>query len=177
MRGYLDPAWRPAADARATVIFVHGAVVNGLEMALLRHRFRGLGYRARQFHYQSMTVGLEENVRRLGEFVRRTEGDVIHVVGHSMGGVLTRLLFERVPEPRPGRLVAIGSPFLDCWIGHRISGLHPVGRYLVGRTVRDHLTGPREAVWRGARDFGVLASRRCCVHIASFLATGKFVEP
>jgi pimeloyl-ACP methyl ester carboxylesterase len=155
---WLDPQWRPAPNSRSTVVFVHGAVVDGWEMALLGRRLRQLGYGIRLFHYQSMLKGLDHNVDRLASFIASTEGDTIHAVGHSMGGVLIRQAFERRPDPRPGRLVAIGTPFLDCWVGHRFLRLHPwVGRYLVGRTVLDHITRPRETEWRGQRDFGVIA--------------------
>jgi len=112
----------------------------------------------RQFNYPSMLQGLDENARRLKDFLARTEGDVLHVVGHSMGGVLIRQVFEQEPDPRPGRLVAIGSPFLDCWVGRRALGLHSrLGAWWVGRTVMDHIARPGDPVWRGARDFGVVA--------------------
>ncbi len=154
----LDPTWKPPASARATVVFVHGAIVRGWEMALLRSRFRRLGYRVRQFRYRSMMLGLDENARRLKLFLDATGGDVLHVVAHSMGGVLVRQVFERYPDPRPGRLVAIGSPFLDCWVGRRFHRLHPVlGRLMIGQTVADHISSPIDPVWHGARDFGVLA--------------------
>jgi pimeloyl-ACP methyl ester carboxylesterase len=105
-----------------------------------------------------MMKGLDDNARRLGEFLQETEGDVLHVIGHSMGGVLIRRLFEQKPDPRPGRLIAIGSPLLDCWVGRRISRLHRrIGRVLIGRTVADHISRPSDPVWHGARDFGVLA--------------------
>ncbi len=128
-----------------------------MEMALLRRRLKGLGYQTRQFRYHSMLRGLEENVGRLREFIRQSEGDVIHVVAHSMGGVLTRHVFESDPDPRPGRIVAIGSPFLDCWIGRRIIRFHARGVTLIGRTVRDHLAQSRDPVWRGGRPLGVVA--------------------
>jgi pimeloyl-ACP methyl ester carboxylesterase len=143
------PAWQP--PPRSTVLFVHGAVVNGWEMIFLRRRLRRLGYHVPLFHYHSMTVGLRENVARLRDRIRRTPGDILHVVGHSMGGVLARHAFETDPDPRPGRLIAIGSPFLDCWVAHR---LHPL---LLGQTVHDHIRAPRDPVWRGARELGVLA--------------------
>jgi pimeloyl-ACP methyl ester carboxylesterase len=155
---WLNPEWAPAASTRATIICVHGAVVRGWEMAPLRHRLGQLGYRTRQFQYASMTRGLDENVRRLEAFVSETEGDVIHLVGHSMGGVLIRQAFEQNPDPRPGRLVAIGSPLLDCWVGRRISRMNRwLGPHLVGRTVSDHIARAVDPVWHGARDFGVLA--------------------
>jgi pimeloyl-ACP methyl ester carboxylesterase len=155
---WLNPEWRPAPAARAVVVLVHGAVVNGEETFLLGRRLRQLGYGTRLFRYQSMLKTLDHNVRRLAEFLRATEGDIVHVVGHSMGGVLARLTFERAPDPRPGRLVAIGSPLLGCWVGQRFNRLHPwLGRYLIGRTVHDHITAPSDPVWHGSRDFGVLA--------------------
>ncbi len=155
---WMNPEWRPSVDVQTTVVFVHGAIVNGWEMALLRHRCRQLGYRTRQFHYHSMLNGLDENVRSLKAFLSETEGKVLHVVGHSMGGVLTRHVFEKMPDPRPGRLIAIGSPFLDCWVAHRYARAKSyIGLELTGRTVKDHIKGPIDPFWRGTRDFGVIA--------------------
>jgi pimeloyl-ACP methyl ester carboxylesterase len=153
---WLEPTWRPAP--RSVIVFVHGAVVNGWEMGLLRHRLAQAGYGVRQFHYHSMLRGLDENVVRLRDFIAATEGDVVHVIGHSMGGVLAREVFEKMPDPRPGRLIAIGSPLVDCWVGRRVGRLHArFGPWLTGRTVHDHLERPGHPVWHGARDFGVLA--------------------
>src|ERR1700744_4393363 len=115
----LDPAWAPSGGSRAAIVFVHGAIVRGWGMRLMRARLRRLGYNVRQFRYRSMMLGLDENVGRLRKFLRETEGDIVHVVGHSMGGVLSRLAFEQEPDPRPGRIVAIGSPLLDCWVARR----------------------------------------------------------
>jgi pimeloyl-ACP methyl ester carboxylesterase len=157
----MGPSWLDAAGrapARSTIVLAHGAVVNGWEMGILRRRFRRLGYQVRQFQYRSMRCGLDENVGRLRDFIAGSEGDVVHVIGHSMGGVLARHVCEKMPDPRPGRLVAIGSPLIDCWVGRRVGRLHArLGPCLTGRTVHDHLSRPSEPLWRGARDFGVLA--------------------
>jgi len=155
---WMNPEWKPPASVPTSIVFVHGAIVNGWEMALLRRRLRQLGYHVRQFKYQSMLKGLDDNVGRLRDFIRETPGEVIHVVGHSMGGVLLRHAFEQSPDPRPGRLLVIGAPLLDCWVGHRFLRLHThLGRYMIGRTVLDHISRTNDPVWRGARDFGVLA--------------------
>lgn len=154
----LHSAWAPPAGTRATIVFIHGAIVRGWEMRLLRQRLQRLGYKVRQFRYRSMMLGLDENARRLKQFLNETEGDVVHVVAHSMGGVLTRMVFEQDPDPRPGRLVAVGSPLTDCWIGRRFVRLTPLlGPLMIGRTVHDHISRPGDSVWRGTRDFGVMA--------------------
>jgi pimeloyl-ACP methyl ester carboxylesterase len=153
---WLDPSWRSGPGN--SIVLVHGAVVNGREMGLLRRRLSQLGYRVRQFRYPSMRRGLEENAERLRDFIAATEGDTVHVIGHSMGGVLARNVFERMPDPRPGRLIAIGSPLIDCWVGRRFGRVHSrIGPWFTGRTVRDHLERPGDSHWRGTRDFGVLA--------------------
>jgi pimeloyl-ACP methyl ester carboxylesterase len=155
---WLNPAWRPPASSRATVVLVHGAIVRGWEMALLAHRLRQAGYHVRQFRYRSMMKGIDENSRRLRAFLGQTEGDTLHVVAHSMGGVLVRQVFEQDPDFRPGRLIAIGSPLAGCWVGHRFQQVHPlIGRLLIGRTVADCIARPVDPVWHGARDFGVIA--------------------
>jgi len=148
----------PHPASGTVIVFAHGAIVNGWEMGLLRRRMKRLGYGVRQFHWSSMFVGLDENVERLGKFITQTEAETVHVVGHSMGGVLTRRLFERSPDSRPGRLIAIGSPLVDCWVGRRFLRLHgTVGSWCVGRSVHDYISGSIDPVWRGTREFGVLA--------------------
>jgi pimeloyl-ACP methyl ester carboxylesterase len=147
---------RPAPGT--VVVFVHGAIVNGHEMVLLRGRLKRLGYGVRQFHWKSLTAPLDENLALFGRFLAGTDAETLHVVGHSMGGVLTRLLFERTPDPRPGRLVAIGSPLTDCWTGRRFVNLHTrIGPLMASRSVHDYLSAPIDPVWRGSREFGVLA--------------------
>ena len=131
-------------------------------MALLGYRLRQAGYHVRQFRYRSMLKGIDENARRLRAFLEQTEGKTLHVIGHSMGGVLVRQVFERDPDPRPGRLIAIGSPLAGCWIGRRFQQVHPlVGRLLIGRTVADCVARPVDPIWHGSRDFGVLAGTYC----------------
>ena len=146
---------RPASGT--VIVFVHGAIVTGHEMFLLRGRMERLGYGVRQFHWKSITAPLEYNLDLLARFIAETEADTLHVVGHSMGGVLARLVFERAPDPRPGRIVAIGSPLTDCWTGRKFGALHPALPWLAGVTVRDYLAkdiDPDMARHAGVRRLG-----------------------
>ena len=142
---------------KTTVVMVHGALVNGWEMGLLRRRLRLQGYQVRQFYYPSRWRGLEENTERLRQFLAEAPGEVLHVVAHSMGAVLTRRIFESTPDPRPGRIVAIGPPFLGCLTGRRVGALHARAHWLIGKTVRDYVAIESDPVWRGTREIGVIA--------------------
>jgi len=119
---------------RDTVILVHGVWLSGWTLALQRHRIAACGFRAVTFSYASVTDDLGTNARRLGAFSRAQPGDVVHFVGHSLGGLLALRMLEIDPEPRCGRVVLIGSP----WGGSataRAVRQWPGGDTLLGRTL------------------------------------------
>lgn len=91
-------------------------------------------------------------------FLSRVKGDRVHIIAHSMGGILTREVLEDGFDLPPGRVVALGSPFMECWIGRRgLSFGGPVGPYLIGATVHEYVQKQRVPVWRGGRDLAVMA--------------------
>lgn len=119
---------------RETVILVHGVWLSGWTLALQRHRVAAFGYRAVTFSYASVADDLDTNARRLGAFSRKQPGDVVHFVGHSLGGLLTLRMLDIDPEPRTGRVVLIGSP----WGGSaaaRAVRRWPGGDTLLGHTL------------------------------------------
>lgn len=109
------------ADDRESIILVHGLWMKGAEMSLLRWRLRRVGYRVYQFSYRSVARELGENARRLHEFVRQVEGETVHFVGHSLGGLVVRRLFHDFPEQRSGRIVTLGSPHAGSYVANRLS--------------------------------------------------------
>lgn len=119
---------------RETVILVHGVWLSGWTLALQRHRVAACGFRAVSFSYASVTDDLDTNARRLGAFSRDQPGDVVHFIGHSLGGLLTLRMLDIDPDPRTGRVVLIGSP----WNGSaaaRAVRRWPGGETLLGRTL------------------------------------------
>ncbi len=140
---------------RASVILVHGVWLRGWTLALQRQRIGDCGFRAKAFSYASIAEDLDANARRLVEFSRAQPGDVVHFVGHSLGGLLALRMLELEPEPRTRRLVLIGSP----WAGSAVArALHrwPGGDSLLGRTLAQWYESPRTDL--GQRyEIGVIA--------------------
>jgi pimeloyl-ACP methyl ester carboxylesterase len=147
------------------VVYVHGLWLNGWESALLRSRLsRALECEARSFPYPSMSADLAANARALADFLGRCHADTLHLVGHSMGGLIILALFERMEADRlqngcrlpPGRIVLLGSPVRGSRAARKLARL-PLGLRMLGPTARDVLLPSREPNWRGLRDLGVIA--------------------
>ena len=79
------------------VVYVHGLWLNGWEAGWLRHRLsRQLGCSTCAFPYPSVTADLATNARALAAFLATIGADTLHLVGHSMGGLVILECFESV---------------------------------------------------------------------------------
>jgi fermentation-respiration switch protein FrsA (DUF1100 family) len=143
----------------AVVVYVHGLWLTGIEGGLLRTRLAAeLGADTRAFSYASVKSSVSTNAEALGKFLSALRADTVHLVGHSLGGLVILKLFEsgiadRVP---PGRIVFLGSPLNGSRAALNLARL-PFGRILLGRGIHEELLSPRERRWRGQRDLGVIA--------------------
>lgn len=148
---------RPAALPEETVVLVHGLWMTGLESGLLRNRLRDdYGFLTRQYSYHTVQVGLADNVRQLAEFLADVPGRTLHLVGHSLGGLLALHTLERHPDRRPGRIVCLGSPLRGSLAARAMAAL-PFGEEILGATIREAVLNGGMKEWRGAREVGVIA--------------------
>jgi pimeloyl-ACP methyl ester carboxylesterase len=103
----------------------------------------------------------------LGKYLQTIKTDSLHLVAHSMGGLVILKLFELSLVPQgplagvaqglpPGRIVLTGSPVRGSRSAERLAQL-PFGRTLLGLSASDMLLTPREPRWQGGRDLGVIA--------------------
>jgi len=140
---------------RESVIFVHGVWLRGWTLALQKQRIQACGFTARAFSYASIEEDLDSNARRLAAFSREQAADVVHFVGHSLGGLLTLRMLDIEPEPRAGRIVLAGSP----WGGSAAArAVHrwPGGNSLLGHTLTQW-TDDRRTDLGGRYPIGVIA--------------------
>jgi pimeloyl-ACP methyl ester carboxylesterase len=154
---------------RTVVVYVHGLWLGGGESFLLRRRLsRALGAECRIFSYPSVRADVTENALALGRFLQTMPAaETLHLVGHSMGGLVILKLFELalgalgplaglVRALPPGRVVLTGSPVRGSRSALRLARL-PLGRAILGLTATEVLLVPGEPAWRGGRELGVIA--------------------
>lgn len=140
------------------VVYVHGLWLTGIEGGLLRKRLGAeLDADTCAFSYASVKSSVSTNAEALGKFLSPLRADTLHLVGHSLGGLVILKLFEGAAEGGlpPGRIVFLGSPVNGSRSAVNLARL-PLGKMLLGRGVEE-LLSPRERRWGGQRDLGVIA--------------------
>ena len=151
-----------------TVVLVHGLWMPGLAMELMRRRVARGGYRAVAYSYPSMRSTLSENAERLARYLRELNASRLHLVGHSLGGLIVLRAIELATALPPGRVVLLGTPVTGSYAARRLQRL-PGGRAALGRSLPEWLRSPRAMPVR-ARETGVIAGRMS-------LGLGKLVAP
>jgi pimeloyl-ACP methyl ester carboxylesterase len=144
---------------RTAVVYVHGLWLTGLEGSLLRRRLaRELDAETYAFSYRSVRQDIAANGVALGRFLSRIRVDTLHLVGHSLGGLVILKAFDHYGDSAwpSGRIVLLGSPLQGSRTARRVSAL-PFGRLILGRGVCQELLEASERRWTGLRDLGVIA--------------------
>lgn len=118
-------------ERRETVVLVHGLWGSDLGLRRLGRRLQRAGLGVRYYRYPSWRGRLEEIVLGLRELVERTEGDRVHLLGHSLGGIVIAKMLASDPSPRVGRVAFLGSPLRGSAAVTAISR-NRLGRWILG---------------------------------------------
>jgi len=161
-------------DNSTHVIYVHGLWLNGTESLVLSKRIqRELGAQVHRFHYSSVSSTMADITSQLQAYVRRLAPGTLHLIGHSLGGLVIYRFLERYPQQAPGRVVFLGTPAVTSRAAVAAARLRWLAT-LEGRCVAEELLTERSRQWAWAdRPLGVLAGTRR-VGLGQFLA--RFTE-
>jgi pimeloyl-ACP methyl ester carboxylesterase len=143
------------------VVYVHGLWQRGAESVWLRQRLgRDLDAETRAFSYPSVRANATANARALAKYLCALRADTLHLVGHSLGGLVILKLFEddagiaeRLP---PGRIVLLGPPLRGSRTAQNLARL-PFGKMILGRSIDEEAMVWRERRWSRSRDLGIIA--------------------
>lgn len=141
----------------ASIVFVHGLWLTGLESTLLRRRLAAeLKCDTHAFHYPSVSASMGEVLARLQGFVTALAADTVHLVGHSLGGIVVLRFLEAHPDAPSGRAVLLGSPLAGSRAARGLARW-PMGAQLLGRNIEAEVLKPHARQWDGRRDLGIIA--------------------
>jgi pimeloyl-ACP methyl ester carboxylesterase len=157
---------RPSAGH---VVYVHGLWLTGGESLVLRQRLaRQFGFRVHRFRYSTVHSSMTEVVRSLHAFVRDLRAPRVHLVGHSLGGLVIYRYLERFPQQPVGRVVFLGTPSRPSRVALEATHIRLVAS-LMSRSAAEELLRNRNRRWTLPRDLGIIAGTQP-VGVGRFLA-------
>jgi pimeloyl-ACP methyl ester carboxylesterase len=142
---------------REAVILVHGLWTGGWAMQGLRLLLSRRGYAATALDYRSVAQSLDEHARRLAARIGELRTPAVHLVGHSLGGLVILRYLRTHGEQLIGRIVLLGTPARACMAGQRLESL-TAGERLLGASRDIWRSLPEE--YRPQRELGVIAGSR-----------------
>lgn len=141
-----------------SVVLIHGLWLNAVALFSLQAHVQRCGFVVHRYEYPTIRLGLAENAARLARFINGLDAGHVHVVAHSLGGMVTMHALANHPITTVRRVVLLGSPISGSFSGRRLASFS-AGRALLGMNTR---------VWEqrasvpvpDAVQFGVIAGTR-----------------
>ena len=153
------------------VILLHGLWMRGFALAMLHRRLIEDGFRVHRFDYLSVAATQQRILDRLQArmVALAAEADAVHLVGHSLGGLLALRACLEASELPPGRIVCLGSPVKGSAAARGFAGWGRGGEVLLGHN-RELLQQGFER-WDGSREVGMIAG---CMPLGLGAVLGHF---
>lgn len=132
---------------KGTVILVHGLWMNGPSLLPLAKRLEGQGYAVLRHGYASCRDSLDQNTAQLADLLQgtRQHPGPVHLLGHSMGGILALSACIKAGRPGDGRttrLLMMGSPYEGAHCAATLSQVSLLAP-IFGHTLPEWLARPR----------------------------------
>ena len=94
-----------------TVLVLHGLIRTRYSMEIINRHLLDHGFDAHTVAYPSTQAPIETHAQHLSSIIDAIPGTApIHLVGHSMGGLVARTYLDGNPDSRVRRAVMIGTP-------------------------------------------------------------------
>ncbi len=106
------------------VVLVHGLGGNRLDMWPISRRLKRLGFGIRNWGYRSVGNRIESHANRLANDLAdldRLVSGRIHLVTHSMGGIIARTMFAQNDFANVGRVVMLAPPHQGSHVARRLT--------------------------------------------------------
>lgn len=129
------------------VVCLHGMWMPGSEMAYIKRQLENEhGFRCHLFSYPSVQATLDQNVELLAEHLGKDSRRDVHLVGHSLGGVLALRLLALYPDAPVARIVCLGSPLSGSRAASFLTQ-HEWGNAILGRTIAAGVVNESASEW------------------------------
>jgi pimeloyl-ACP methyl ester carboxylesterase len=133
--------------------------MNSLEMFYLNQYFKNLGYETHGFNYPSIRKPPAENAKKLHDFISSLDAEEVHIIAHSLGGVVTLHMFDQFTVKQNGKVVLLGCPYKGSVVARYFDTMPLFQRIALGKAQEGALV-KHAPVWQGERPLGVIAGNQ-----------------
>lgn len=145
-------------DSSEAVVFIHGFWASPANLFPLSVRIRRAGYKTALFGYNSIGKSPAQNAKDFARFIERIDADIVHIVAHSLGGIVVKHFMHKQAMASVGRVVMIGTPLKGSEVAHHFIK-YDAAKYVLGRSVERGLLGDAPP-WPKGRELGMIAGQR-----------------
>jgi pimeloyl-ACP methyl ester carboxylesterase len=139
------------------IALVHGLWNRGWSMAAMAKRLRKRGHHVVVFSYPTRGDCLDGHADELRAFIAGQGLDELHLVGHSMGGLVILNMLSRYEDLPSGRIVLAGTPVKGSDTAKRLGKL-PGQKFIFGKARENLLEGLQHTPQ--GRETGVICGTR-----------------
>jgi len=138
------------------VLLLHGVLMNSMEMLYLKHQLEKQDFRVHSLSYESVKYSVEENTQLLYQKIIQLDCNELHIVAHSLGGIMTMHLLEKYPELPIRRIVMLGTPINGSYAAKIICRWKLVGQ-LLSNSMANGLAGNHVYNASNRHEIGMIA--------------------
>jgi len=157
------PIFRAPSTGADQVVILHGLGRSESAMLLLENQLAGAGFEVHNIGYPSTEKTPEALIEIVADEIDSCcagSGRRLHLVGHSLGGLLIRAYLEQEAPENLGRVVLLGTPNRGSELAEQSEGLAGTMVDYAGPTARLLGTGPDDfpaSIGRPDYPVGVIA--------------------
>ena len=141
------------------VLLLHGVLMNPFEMRFLGNQLKKHGFQVHYIFYQSVLKNSIQNSQLVHKKICKLNLPDLHIVAHSLGGLITMHLLNQFDDIPPGRVVMLGSPVNGSSVAQKIQKWAIIDS-LLSQSMSNALSGKNIPDWKCNRDWGMIAGTR-----------------
>ena len=120
--------------------------MNALEMFYLKYQLKKAGFIVHNISYQSVLKTPAKNAVILHQKILKLNLDKLHIVAHSLGGIVAAHLLAKFDDIPQGNIVMLGVPINGSWFAQKL-GYFPIINKILMNSMRSGLSGKEIPKW------------------------------
>lgn len=106
---------------KKSIILIHGLFMHSIVMKFMERQFKRLGYTVHQFSYRTVKYS-DDTLHQLDELIKKINTEKLYLVGHSMGGLVSRQYIEKfgTNSHKDISVVTVGTPHYSSRLGKHL---------------------------------------------------------